>query len=39
VPVGDALRVAKLDGLHRGVPASEWAAFALIGDGSVTVKR
>jgi len=39
VPVGDALRVAKLDGLRRGVPASEWAAFTLIGNGAVTVTR
>jgi tetratricopeptide (TPR) repeat protein len=39
VPVGDALRVAKLDALRRGAPAGEWAAFALIGNGTVTVGR
>ncbi len=35
--VGDALRAAKLDALRRGAPASEWAAFAVIGDPFVRV--
>jgi Uncharacterized protein conserved in bacteria len=37
LPVGDALRAAKLDALHRGAPAREWAAFTLVGDPLVRV--
>lgn len=37
LPVGDALRAAKLDALRRGAPAAEWAAFSVIGDPLVTV--
>jgi CHAT domain-containing protein len=37
VPVGDALRVAKLDALRRGAPAREWAALTLVGDPLVGV--
>ena len=36
-PAGDALREAKLAARARGAPASEWAAFTLVGDGSVRV--
>ncbi|HEU4563447.1 MAG TPA: CHAT domain-containing protein [Gemmatimonadaceae bacterium] len=36
-PVGDALREAKLSAIRRGAPPSEWAAFAAIGDPTVTV--
>jgi tetratricopeptide (TPR) repeat protein len=32
LPAGEALRAAKLDALHRGAPASTWAAFTLVGD-------
>ena len=35
--VGDALRAAKLDALHRGVPAKVWAAFTMVGDPLVRV--
>lgn len=37
LPVADALRAAKLDALRRGAPASEWAAFTLVGDPLVRV--
>jgi hypothetical protein len=37
LPVGDALRSAKLDGLRRGAPPKEWAAFTIVGDPLVTV--
>ena len=37
LPVGDALRAAKLDALRRGRPAREWAAFTLVGDPLVSV--
>ena len=37
LPVGDALRAAKLDALRRGVPPREWAAFTIVGDPLVTV--
>ena len=32
LPVGDALRAAKLDGLRRGAPPKDWAAFITVGD-------
>jgi tetratricopeptide (TPR) repeat protein len=32
LPVGDALREAKLAALRRGAPAREWAAFTIVGD-------
>jgi CHAT domain-containing protein len=38
LPVGDALRQAKLDALRRGVPPREWAAFTTVGDPLVTVR-
>ena len=37
VPVGDALRAAKLDALRRGAPSREWAAFTIVGDPLVTI--
>ena len=37
LPVGDALREAKLEALHRGVPPREWAAFTTVGDPLVGV--
>ncbi|HET7459397.1 MAG TPA: CHAT domain-containing protein [Gemmatimonadaceae bacterium] len=37
LPVGDALRAAKLDAIRRGAPPREWAAFAAVGDPLVTV--
>jgi len=37
LPVGDALRAAKLDALRRGAPAREWAAFTVVGDPLVRV--
>ena len=37
LPVGDALRAAKLDAFRRGVPPREWAAFTLVGDPLVMV--
>ena len=33
VPVATALRRAKLDALRGGARISDWAAFALVGDG------
>jgi hypothetical protein len=38
LPVGDALRQAKLEALHRGVPPREWAAFTVVGDPLVSVR-
>ncbi len=38
LPVGDALRQAKLKALHRGVPPREWAAFTTVGDPLVSVR-
>jgi len=37
LPVGEALRAAKLEAIRRGAPASEWAAFTAVGDPLVTV--
>jgi CHAT domain-containing protein/tetratricopeptide (TPR) repeat protein len=37
LPVGDALRAAKLDALRHGTPAKEWAAFTTVGDPLVMV--
>ena len=37
LPVGEALRAAKLDAIRRGAPPREWAAFALVGDPIVTI--
>jgi hypothetical protein len=37
LPVGDALRAAKLAALRRGTPAREWAAFTTVGDPLVRV--
>jgi CHAT domain-containing protein/tetratricopeptide (TPR) repeat protein len=37
LPVGDALRAAKLDALRRGAPPREWAAFTMVGDPLVSV--
>jgi hypothetical protein len=37
LPVADALRAAKLDALHRGVPPRDWAAFTAVGDPFATV--
>jgi CHAT domain-containing protein len=33
----DALRLAQLDAMKRGVPPRDWAAFVLTGDGFVRV--
>jgi hypothetical protein len=38
LPVGDALREAKLAALHRGVAPREWAAFTTVGDPLVSVR-
>ena len=38
LPVGDALREAKLAALRRDAPASEWAAFTVVGDPLATVR-
>jgi tetratricopeptide (TPR) repeat protein len=35
LPVGDALRAAKLDAIRRGAPPKEWAAFITVGDPMV----
>jgi CHAT domain-containing protein len=32
-----ALQRAKLDAIGEGIPASVWAAFSIVGDGSMTV--
>jgi len=37
LPVGDALRAAKLDALRRGASPREWAAFTIVGDPLVSV--
>ena len=37
LPVGDALRAAKLAAIARGAPPSEWAAFTLVGDPLVRI--
>ncbi len=34
---GDALRAAKLAAMRRGDPASQWAAFTLIGDPMIRI--
>ena len=36
-PVGEALLTAKRAALARGAPATEWAAFSVVGDPSVLV--
>jgi tetratricopeptide (TPR) repeat protein len=35
--VGDAARAAKLAAIGRGSPPATWAAFAVVGDASITV--
>jgi hypothetical protein len=35
--VGEALRRAKVDGIARGTPPREWAAFTMVGDPLVHV--
>jgi CHAT domain len=37
LPVGDALRSAKLAALRRGAPTREWAAFTAVGDPLVRI--
>jgi CHAT domain-containing protein len=37
LPVADALRAAKLEALHRGVQAREWASFTAVGDPLVRI--
>ncbi|MDQ2765662.1 MAG: CHAT domain-containing protein [Gemmatimonadota bacterium] len=37
VAATDALRLAQLDAMQRGVPPRDWAAFVLTGDGFVRV--
>src|SRR5262249_5497368 len=37
LPVGDALRAAKLEALRRGAKPSEWAVFTAVGDPLVQV--
>jgi CHAT domain-containing protein len=37
LPVGDALRAAKLAALRRGAPPREWATFTAVGDPLVRV--
>ena len=32
LPVGDALRAAKLEAIQRGAPPKDWAAFTAVGD-------
>lgn len=32
LPVGSALRAARLDAIERGAPPREWAAFTVVGD-------
>jgi CHAT domain-containing protein len=36
-PVGEALRLAKLDAIKERAPPQEWAAFTVLGDPSVQV--
>ena len=38
MPATDALRLTQLDAIKRGVPAKDWAAFVLTGDGFVRVE-
>jgi hypothetical protein len=37
LPVGDALREAKIASIRRGASPREWAAFVAVGDPLVTV--
>lgn len=37
LPVAEALRAARLDGLRRGAPPRDWAAFTAVGDPFTTV--
>ena len=37
LPVGEALRAAKLAAIARGAPPREWAAFMAVGDPLVTI--
>jgi CHAT domain-containing protein len=37
LPVGEALRAAKLEAIRRGAPPGEWAAFTAVGDPLVIV--
>lgn len=37
LPVGDALRAAKVAAILRGAPPREWAAFVAVGDPLVTI--
>src|SRR5262249_16089316 len=37
LPVGDALRAAKLDAIGRGAAPAEWAVFTAVGDPLVTI--
>ncbi|MFL5579784.1 MAG: hypothetical protein ACJ8AO_05370, partial [Gemmatimonadaceae bacterium] len=37
LPTTDALRAAKLEAIRRGAPASDWAAFTVVGDPLVRV--
>lgn len=37
LPVGEALRAAKLDAIRRGAPPREWAAFTAVGDPLVAI--
>ncbi len=37
LPVGDALRAAKLAALRRGAPPHEWATFTAVGDPLVRI--
>jgi len=37
LPVGEALRAAKLDAIRRGAPPAEWAAFTVVGDPLVHI--
>ena len=37
LPVGDALRAAKLAALRRGAPSREWATFIAVGDPLVRI--
>jgi CHAT domain-containing protein len=36
-PANEAMRMAKLAAIRRGAPASEWAAFSVVGDPTVLV--
>lgn len=37
LPIGEALRAAKLDAIRRGAPPSVWAAFVMVGDPLVKI--